>query len=57
MFVFGGILAQRYATLGAGDETKGAVRVGCLSFIASGPQRDAGRRIEIQIKLGRTRGT
>jgi hypothetical protein len=56
-FVYGNILARRDAALGASDETKSAVRMGRLSFIAFGSQRDAHRRIKIQIKLERTRRT
>jgi hypothetical protein len=55
-FLYGNILARRDAALGASNQTKGAIRMRRLSFITTRSQRDADRRIEIQVKLGRTRG-
>jgi hypothetical protein len=56
-FGYGHSWAQRHAAFGSSDETKSAVRMGRLSFVSSRSQRDADRRIEIQIKLQRTHGT
>jgi hypothetical protein len=55
--VCGDSRARWDAALGTSDETKSAVRMGRLSFIAFGSQRDAHRPIEIQIEPQRTRRT